>query len=71
MNRPFKRGDTVGLKPEVLKTHNCPDGRQDHKQADIRGVSGPYGEVWLDQDLHGCQYWNQSDLILIKAVEDK
>lgn len=71
MSRPFKTGDTVKLKPEILKHHRCPVGRQNHDQADIRGIAGNHGEVWLDQDLHGCQYWNQEDLILVKAVDDK
>lgn len=72
--RPFQKGDTVKVKPERLKHHKCPEGRHDNHQADIRAVLRPAhntGEVWLDQDLHGCLYWNQEDLILVKAVEDK
>lgn len=73
MERGFKRGDTVGLRPEVREKTECPPGRHDNAEADIRDISrsDARGEVWLDQDLHGRQYWNQSDLVLIKAVEDK
>lgn len=70
-NRVFKKGDTVGLKASVRKTHTCPEGRENNDTADIRATYGNNGECWLDHDLHGCKYWNQEDLILIKAVEDK
>lgn len=74
--RPFQKGDTVKLKPGTLAKyhHECPDGRQDNHQADIRAMLRPgenTGEVWLDQDLHGCMYWNQEDLELVNAVDDK
>lgn len=62
----FKTGDTVRLKPDVLECwEGCPEGREDNHQAVIRAVYGNHGEVWLDQDLRGCKYWNQSDLELV------
>jgi hypothetical protein len=63
----LKKGDTVQLKPDVLASWDgCPDGREDNHQANIRACYGKDGEVWLDQDLRGCKYWNQADLELVK-----
>lgn len=66
--REFKRGDLVGLSSRI-KNHTCPIGREDNKEAHIGAVFGKDGECWLTEDLHGCKYWNQDDLVLIKAVD--
>jgi hypothetical protein len=49
----------------------CPEnGRDDNNTAQVRACYGDHGECWLDQDLHGVKYWNQEDLILIKAADE-
>ena len=67
--REFQKGDTVTLRAEVLAQHATPD--RPHTEAEIRAVMGQHGEVWLDHDLYGKRYWNQSDLVLIKAADEK
>ena len=71
-DRIFKKGDIVGLKAHIREQMRgiIPEGREDNSEAQIRAVYGSHGEVWLDQDLHGMKYWNQEDLILIKAVDE-
>jgi hypothetical protein len=47
--------------------HDTPPGRKHHHTAHVRAVAGgDHGEVWLDQQLGGSVYWNQSDLELIE-----
>lgn len=67
-SRILVKGDTVRLKPgtHAHLNHVCPEGRDDNHTAQIRACYGDDGECWLDQDLHGCKYWNQSDLELVE-----
>jgi hypothetical protein len=69
--RVFKRGDTVGLKASVRAIWTNPEDKPDNLTADVRAVYGQSGEVWLDQPLCGSVYWDQNDLVLIHAIEDK
>jgi hypothetical protein len=73
MDRKFHERDTVKLKPEVLaKSHHfCPEGREDNSTSVIVSfLTGQYdGGVYLQFDLHGCKYWNVSDLELVKAFD--
>ena len=58
----FKEGDTVKLSLSV-KNHECPEGRDDNSTAVIRATYGEDGRCChLDQDLHGCRFWNMDDL---------
>ena len=63
-DRPLQKCDIVKLKPEVSGTIG------DKQTAQVRAVANPNGtgEVWLDHNLHGRMYWDQSqlDLVLIE-----
>lgn len=61
----FKAGDTVKLNPSV-KNHTCPEGRDDNATAVIKITYGDDGRCCkLVADLHGCQYWNMDNLLLV------
>lgn len=63
-DKPLQKHDIVKLKPEVS------GNMQDKQTAQVRAVASPdgTGEVWLDHNLHGSMYWDQSqlDLVLIE-----
>ncbi|MNC35322.1 hypothetical protein D3C75_838020 [compost metagenome] len=63
--RALVKGDHVKLRDDL--NHQTPDGRRHHHTAHVRAVYGvDSGEVWLDQQLGGSVYWNQSDLELVE-----
>lgn len=60
----IKPGDTVKLSP-LVKNHTCPEGRDDNDTATVSTTYGVGGRsVQLNEDLHGCKYWNMDDLDL-------
>ena len=58
-------GSKVTLKPTVI--HSCPEGRENNMIATVR-YAGENGEVFLQEDLQGCNWWNIEDLLV--ALED-
>ncbi len=59
----MKKGDLVKLNTETKSIHNCPEGREDNFSACIANIYGEdMDQVMLDRDLHGCKFWNTSNL---------
>ena len=46
-------------------THHCPAGRINNRVSLVQYV-GNEGQARLAYDLHGCKWWNVSDLKVIK-----
>lgn len=68
MNKHFLEvGDTVKLKPGT-RIGKIPEGRGDHATAKVKTLlKDTPGGVVLDRDLGGMIYWNETDLIFVKA----
>lgn len=48
--------------------HTCPEGRENNETARIKGhLSNIVGGVVLDRDLHGCRYWNTTELVKVRG----
>ena len=61
----MSKGDTVRLSKSV-ENHTCPEGRENNKTARIVSFIG--SGLMLDRDLHGCRYWNKSDVIVYRKA---
>lgn len=60
----FPAGTKVRLKESKKVDGMCPEGREDNDSAHIEAHYPSIGEgvVKLDRDLHGCRWWNITDL---------
>ena len=64
-------GDLVSVKgSSAVASRGCPPERDNNSKARVAVLMGDDcpGGVYLEQDLHGCRYWNADDL---KVVERK
>lgn len=58
----IKVGSKVKLKRGHWGIKACPAGRKNNKTSKVCSIL-KIG-VYLEDDLHGCRYWNQADLEL-------
>lgn len=72
--QPIKAGDTIRLKRSVK--HRCPDDRTNNTTAvvqcrldDRQDAGAIKGGLCTVEDLRGCRYWNEEDVVVIKRAK--
>ena len=65
-----KAGDRVRLKSAVDRGADCPEGRENNATAIVQARMDDYSEgaLVLREDLRGCRYWNEEDVVVVKRA---
>lgn len=63
-------GDTVKLTTKAKRLWSCPDDREDNSTAIVKALLPDIeGGLFMDRDLRGCRYWNETDVMVTKQAD--
>lgn len=67
--RPIQPGDEIALQKGVI--FRCPPGRQNNRTAVVQRRMDEYapGALYLTGDLHGCRYWNEDSVRVVRRAK--
>ena len=66
-NGKVRQGSLIRLKKSVVRNHRCPPNRINNTKAVVQALlSDIPGGFMTAEDLRGCRYWNEEDVVVIK-----